>query len=121
MCFRGVIVCEKLDPLAENRVRAYIASLHRLTLAVQEVLLAARVLLFPFGRDARKHDSPWRVGFCLKLFFFTSNHSRRGRGYSRRDCLGSDSGCSLRELLYAMNSFLQLRKPVLMLVATVNP
>ena len=44
-------------PLAENRVRAYIASLYRLTLAAREVLLAARVLLLSFGRDARKHDS----------------------------------------------------------------
>ena len=69
MCFRGVIVCEKLDSPAENRVRAYIASLHRLMLAAREVLFLARVLLLSFGRVARKHDSHWRVGFYLKLFF----------------------------------------------------
>ena len=70
-------MCEKLDSPSENRVRAYIASLHRLTLAAREVLLAARVLLLSFGRDARKHDSHWQVGFCLKLFFHLKSLAAR--------------------------------------------
>ena len=97
-------MCKKEDSPADNRVRAYIASLHRLTLAAREVLLAARVLPFPFGRDARKAFSPWRVGFCLYSKFFHS--LARGATLSSRDATGSrrDICCSPSVWLSAMNS-----------------
>ena len=58
-------------PLDLKRVRAFISSLHRLTLATRWFLLAARVLFFSFGRGARKHNSHWRARFCLaRIIFF---------------------------------------------------